>query len=62
MRIAAIPAAPELTHSVAFSSFTPPIAITGMRTALHTWVSRAIPCGGPYDFFDGVSKMGPKKT
>ena len=42
-------------HSAAFDSFTPPIAITGILTAVHTVASSAIPCGAPNGIFEGVS-------
>src|SRR5580704_5688343 len=60
-RIAAIPPAPALRHAVAFSTVIPPIAMTGMDTALQTCPNFAKPCGGPELTFDGVSKTGPKK-
>src|SRR5260370_15934497 len=61
-RIAAIPAAPVSRQARAFSGVNPPLAITGMDTALQTCLNFASPCGGPKVAFEGVSKTVPKKT
>ncbi len=54
-----MPAAPAAMQSRPFSTFTPPIAITGTRESLQIWRSRSRPCGGPKLRFEGVSNIGP---
>jgi hypothetical protein len=56
-----MPEAPALMHETAFSSVTPPMAMTGIATARQTCSKRSKPCGAPNAALEGVANIGPKK-